>query len=138
MSGAQTIIFKGSRYLVEQPVVGLEGGIVENLGKPLTRIEIHGGVWESGADRFLAVLSGLIGKSNEIYVPSFNSGYYFIPDAGVRFENLKFIYDAGHGSPIITTSSPVSSAGRFISGRLTRRLSPTDQHMHLTRWSNCR
>jgi hypothetical protein len=101
LSGAQTIVFKGSRYLVEHPVVGLEGGIVENLGKPQTRVEIHGFVYESGADALLATLSGFIASGfQEFHIPSFNSGYYFIPSGtGIMFESLKFIYDAGHGYP---------------------------------------
>jgi len=100
LSGAMHIIFKGSRYLVEHTVPGMEGGPVENLGKPQARIEIHGQFYQSGADIGLATLSGMIGFYNEIHVPSFNSGYYFIPSGtGVMFESLRTVYREAHGYP---------------------------------------
>ena len=113
LSGTQVIVLHLGDYITEHPIPGREGGTVERVGRKADRIEIHGLFRLSGADQQLASLSGMIGTVQQIQIPSFNSGWYFLPlavpasapvnwltaYAGVLFETLQFRYVEGRSYP---------------------------------------
>lgn len=118
LSGTQTIVLKASTYTIEHPMPAQEGGNVEYLGKPKTRMELHGLVWESGSDVSLTKISGYINSWQPLTIASFNSGYYMLGLSGVGFliENLKFDYPEGHGYPYYHFTIAGVTSGEFLGG----------------------
>ena len=98
LSGATTIVFKAGTYTIEYEHPGREGGVVEYLGKPQERIEIHGMDFRSGASDRLAIISGYSHTFNQLTITSFNSGRYFF-SGGVYIEKLEYQMMAGYGYP---------------------------------------
>ena len=121
LSGANTVVLKYGTYTVEHQMPGMEGGVVEYLGKPVKQVEIHGGVWESGR---LALLSGLAGAVygpwTLLLMPSFNSGKYFIGKMGTYnigpFDSVA--YDSGAYDTNVVYFSGVFPE-RFLDGSLS-------------------
>ena len=76
LSGTRTVVLKRGSYLPEHLIPGREGGIVEDLGQPMDRIEIHGFFFTSG-DELKYILSGMPGTVQHFEAPSFEAGQYF-------------------------------------------------------------
>ena len=112
LSGTQAIVLKAGTYTIEYDTIGREGGVVEYLGKPQTRIELNGIDYESGADVRMAQLSGYIRQFTNLFVPSFIPGYAFF-NAAVYVEKINASYEAGHGYPYYTWRITTVLSGGF-------------------------
>ena len=88
LSGTQVIVVQTPKYVVEHPVVGLEGGVTETVGRPVTRIELHG-FFYSGSDAEKQVVLSAIGTVQRLQIPSTISGQFFM-DAVVLLDHIQF------------------------------------------------
>lgn len=97
MSGCQTVVLRVPRYVTEHRVVALEGGVTEDLGRPVERVELHG-FFYSGGDAEKTTLLSAIGTEQPLRIPSTISGRFWF-DGRVLIDFIGFTVPPGHAYP---------------------------------------
>ena len=116
LSSVQTIVYTAASHIAEHPIPALEGGIVERIGNPSDRVDLHGFLY-SGSDSDKATLRGMLGFMRHLAVPSQISGNYFA-SGDVLIDKIDFIQPAGRRYPyyqyVIRVVFPASGQVYFI------------------------
>lgn len=117
LSSVQTIVYTAADYIAEHPIPALEGGVVEQVGHPSDRVELHGFLY-SGSDADKATLQGMLGFMRRLAVPSPISGSFAI-SGDILIDKISFQQPEGRQYPyyqyVLRAVFPASGVVYFIS-----------------------
>lgn len=127
LSSVQTIVYAAADYITEHPIPALEGGIVEQVGHPSDKVELHGFLY-SGSDADKATLQGMRGFMRRLAVPSPISGSFAI-SGDILIEKISFQQPEGRQYPyyeyVLRAVFPASGVVYFITSGVSGQAGST-------------